>query len=379
MTFYYNDGANEVGPFSQQMLQNLLEKGIIAKGTLVKRAGSQSWTPIAEILATAFTQGPSVNTEASQQTEHPTNSVPNEKPKYTQEERLSAHWAEKKDRAERNISPEQRSIAKIEAPRKSVLADNSESTKSKNQNRVDSLKSDLAEMKAKVESNAACTENVSQKLHSKDTGAKSSFDQFEKVETQNVEGESTATSEKREADPAYNFVPKDANTGTTSDNEKVSPVTNFFKNLFSTSIRRGRLPYFGILVTLSCLMVLPRALVEREGMLEFLPFVLAGWVLFLFVMASRVRDIGWPVSYHVAGVAIANLVYWSLPLDVEPELANGIPSLLAVYGLVLLFTPGKKTQDIASDRQVASADENTERRAHITEKAKNDPAYKYIS
>lgn len=45
--YYYDDGEHEVGPFSLEKLNALRERGLIASGTLVRRADETSWSPLA--------------------------------------------------------------------------------------------------------------------------------------------------------------------------------------------------------------------------------------------------------------------------------------------------------------------------------------------
>jgi hypothetical protein len=45
--YYYNDGENEVGPFTLERLRILSESGLIGSGTLVRRIGETSWVPFA--------------------------------------------------------------------------------------------------------------------------------------------------------------------------------------------------------------------------------------------------------------------------------------------------------------------------------------------
>ena len=49
--YYYNDGENEVGPFSLERLNALRHRGLIGSGTLVRGAGDASWTPFADVAA----------------------------------------------------------------------------------------------------------------------------------------------------------------------------------------------------------------------------------------------------------------------------------------------------------------------------------------
>ena len=51
MPIYYNDGENEVGPFSLERLNALRQRGLIGSGTLVRGAGDTSWTPFASVAA----------------------------------------------------------------------------------------------------------------------------------------------------------------------------------------------------------------------------------------------------------------------------------------------------------------------------------------
>ena len=44
--YYYNDGENEIGPFSLEKLIKLRESGLIADGTLIRLANSSSWMPL---------------------------------------------------------------------------------------------------------------------------------------------------------------------------------------------------------------------------------------------------------------------------------------------------------------------------------------------
>ena len=48
--YYYNDGENEVGPFSLDKLKTLNENGLIGSGTLIRSADSISWLPFSQII-----------------------------------------------------------------------------------------------------------------------------------------------------------------------------------------------------------------------------------------------------------------------------------------------------------------------------------------
>jgi uncharacterized RDD family membrane protein YckC len=47
--FYYNDGENEIGPFSQEKLLKLKEGALIGDRTLIRRADDRSWLPFNEL------------------------------------------------------------------------------------------------------------------------------------------------------------------------------------------------------------------------------------------------------------------------------------------------------------------------------------------
>ncbi len=54
--YYYNDGENEVGPFSLEKLQLLSQSGLIGKGTLVRTEESDRWVPLHRIIGNQQTQ-----------------------------------------------------------------------------------------------------------------------------------------------------------------------------------------------------------------------------------------------------------------------------------------------------------------------------------
>jgi uncharacterized RDD family membrane protein YckC len=47
--FYYNDGENEIGPFSQEKILKLKEGALIGDRTLIRRADNRFWLPLNEI------------------------------------------------------------------------------------------------------------------------------------------------------------------------------------------------------------------------------------------------------------------------------------------------------------------------------------------
>ena len=49
--YYYNDGENEVGPFSISRLKTLYDGGLIADGTLIRQKDSREWLPLHELIA----------------------------------------------------------------------------------------------------------------------------------------------------------------------------------------------------------------------------------------------------------------------------------------------------------------------------------------
>jgi uncharacterized RDD family membrane protein YckC len=51
--YYYNDGENEVGPFTLERLRVLRGSGLIGAGTLVRRIDEASWTPFASVHGAA--------------------------------------------------------------------------------------------------------------------------------------------------------------------------------------------------------------------------------------------------------------------------------------------------------------------------------------
>lgn len=47
--YYYNDGANDVGPFSIERLRSLRQSGLIGPGTLIRENCDSEWRPLSEI------------------------------------------------------------------------------------------------------------------------------------------------------------------------------------------------------------------------------------------------------------------------------------------------------------------------------------------
>ena len=130
-------------------------------------------------------------------------------------------------------------------------------------------------------------------------------------------------------------------------------IREFFKSLFSTTATRGRLEYLGAMV----------ALVAGTALLSFLalsatspfvayPAIIAAMVLnagVFFVVAQRVRDIGWNVWLYLGALFMTSALSTYVGISENGAVvAQGGPFALVYVALLLLLVivPGKAQPDI---------------------------------
>ena len=125
-------------------------------------------------------------------------------------------------------------------------------------------------------------------------------------------------------------------------------IRNVFKNLFSTTATRGRLEYLGAMAALIAGTVL-LSLLALSATSPFVayPAFLAAMVLnagVFFVVAQRVRDIGWNVWVYLGALLVTSaLSTYVGASETAAVVAQGGPFAYVYAALLMLLTvvPGK--------------------------------------
>ncbi len=125
-------------------------------------------------------------------------------------------------------------------------------------------------------------------------------------------------------------------------------IREFFKNLFSTTAKRGRLEYLGAMTALiaGTTLLSMLAISTATPIVAYLA-IIGAMILnagLFFVVAQRVRDIGWNVWLYLGALLMTSVLSTYVGASENSAvIAQGGPFALVYAALLLLLTvvPGK--------------------------------------